>query len=318
MAKASRKARITATPQVSDAEIPVVGPREPCPCGSAKRYKVCHGRLAKAAALATVARPFEGIAAETDLVAMRQLIPAASAETKTTAAYGAKEVVLASILPGAMPAMHRSDGVVLVSMQAATPGGDVSRGLGAALAQALSVEAGTAITQIRLEPDSPRLQDLLESDFTVTVHDDFNFWLDPSQQLDGEAKKSLDQANESIAPTVAVKAVESAYWVDAGVREHLRWVTSFSEDDLLTGLARLAAGGQETLSEGTKFAGYFRADGLVVPVWDLPSGFGAAGCEAPLAALYARLTQAIAATEPLTAEQRRHRSEIVSRQVTLR
>ena len=25
-------------------EIPVVGLREPCPCGSGKRYKACHGK----------------------------------------------------------------------------------------------------------------------------------------------------------------------------------------------------------------------------------------------------------------------------------
>jgi preprotein translocase subunit SecA len=28
------------------AEVPKVGRNEPCPCGSGKKYKQCHGRLA--------------------------------------------------------------------------------------------------------------------------------------------------------------------------------------------------------------------------------------------------------------------------------
>jgi len=30
-----------------ESEIPVVGPNEPCPCGSGKKYKYCHGRKSK-------------------------------------------------------------------------------------------------------------------------------------------------------------------------------------------------------------------------------------------------------------------------------
>ena len=62
MAKKSRtKARDRVT---TDGE---VGPREPCPCGSGKRYKACHG----SAGGAYVARPFAGLVAERDLVALR-------------------------------------------------------------------------------------------------------------------------------------------------------------------------------------------------------------------------------------------------------
>ncbi len=31
----------------SESEIPVVGPNEPCPCGSGKKYKYCHGRKSR-------------------------------------------------------------------------------------------------------------------------------------------------------------------------------------------------------------------------------------------------------------------------------
>jgi hypothetical protein len=69
------------------ADIPVVGAREACPCGSGRRYKACHGREAHAAASvqadsAGSRRPFEGLPGECDMVAMRELVPAATAPLK--------------------------------------------------------------------------------------------------------------------------------------------------------------------------------------------------------------------------------------------
>ena len=54
-----------------------VGPRQPCPCGSGKRYKSCHGAAGGVGAY--VARPFEGLPSECDLVALRELVPSATA-----------------------------------------------------------------------------------------------------------------------------------------------------------------------------------------------------------------------------------------------
>src|SRR6185312_9153203 len=50
-------------------------PRRPCPCGSGKRYKACHG----AGDDVIVIRPFAGLAAECELVAMREFLPSATA-----------------------------------------------------------------------------------------------------------------------------------------------------------------------------------------------------------------------------------------------
>ncbi|WP_229868566.1 SEC-C metal-binding domain-containing protein, partial [Streptomyces chryseus] len=61
--------------QVTDGEVPVVGAREPCPCGSGRRYKACHGRAAAHAVTELVQRPFEGLAGESDWVALRELVP---------------------------------------------------------------------------------------------------------------------------------------------------------------------------------------------------------------------------------------------------
>ncbi|HWJ10511.1 MAG TPA: SEC-C metal-binding domain-containing protein, partial [Nocardioides sp.] len=61
MAKKNRTK--TAATQTAPGE---VGPRQPCPCGSGKRYKACHG--APGGGDVFVKRPFEGLASECDIV----------------------------------------------------------------------------------------------------------------------------------------------------------------------------------------------------------------------------------------------------------
>ena len=40
----SGAARATVTPVTNEPEIPKVGRNDPCPCGSGKKYKKCHGK----------------------------------------------------------------------------------------------------------------------------------------------------------------------------------------------------------------------------------------------------------------------------------
>ena len=91
-----------------------------------------------------------------------------------------------------------------------------------------------------------------------------------------------------------------------------------SEEGLLDALARLAVAGRLTAGEGSRFVGSFRADGLVVPVWDLAPGTAADSCEAPAAALRAALDEVLADRRPLTSEERRIRAGVVGRSLTLR
>jgi hypothetical protein len=90
------------------------------------------------------------------------------------------------------------------------------------------------------------------------------------------------------------------------------------EEKLLDALARLSASGQILLGEGTRYAGAFRALGLVVPVWDLPADTAAEEWIAPATEFQARLEQALANDEPLNADERRARAGLLSRQITLR
>ena len=96
-----------------------------------------------------------------------------------------------------------------------------------------------------------------------------------------------------MTPTEKLTGVPSAYWVDAGAKEHLRWVMPHDEDALLDALARLHAAGKDELVPGSRFVGMFRAHGRLTPVWDLPLGTGAAALEEPAARFGADLDQAL-------------------------
>ena len=145
---------------VIEGEIPVVGGREPCPCGSGKRYKGCHGRFARDESLRLVTRPFEGLAGECDWVAMREIVPSATATVQVSAEFGGGEVLVATVLPMAWPALHRADGTVLLGLQTSGSSGDPSRSLADTLLEARDVEPGTPVVEGELPGPGPRLQDV--------------------------------------------------------------------------------------------------------------------------------------------------------------
>ena len=328
MGKASRRtkpaARLAGTnapdPARSLAELPVVGGREPCPCGSGRRYKACHGRDRRDAETALVARPFEGLVGECDWVALREVVPAATARVRTTTDHGAAEVTIATVLPMAWPAMRRTDGAVLVGLQTTVGSGDASRDVAAVLLDALAADPGTPVPMVALPGPGPRLQAVLDAaaGFDVTVHDGFDFWLEGVGELTGEVRDSMERANSAVVPTVKVAGVEAAYWCRIGERRHLRWVLPQPEDALLDAISRLHAAGHTPLTPGSRYVGAFRAHGLLVPVWDLAPDDEAADLEQPCVHFAGRLADALAVTTPLTAQERRARGGVVSRQVTLR
>jgi len=271
-----------------------------------------------------IARPFEGLPGETDWVALREILPAATATVrfaKGKAPEGAPEgATVATVLPLAWPGLHRADGTVFIGTQSGSASGDASRDLAQSLLAAASAEQGTPVTTVApATADTPRLQDILDTKaaFEVTVHEGFDFWVGDSE-LDAEGKASLERANESIVPTTKMAALPSAYWVRIGDRTHIRLVLGDDEDVATDALARLLAAGESALGEGTRLLGAFRACGLLVPVWDLDPEKDADAYEDELAAFAKRYAAAVASTEPLTPEERRARSGLLSRQVTLR
>ena len=304
----AKRSRTKARDRVTEGE---VGPREPCPCGSGKRYKACHG----SAGGAFVARPFAGLAAERDLVALREFVPSATAPLTV----GDRSVLLGSLLPAAAPAMVRESGEVWLGMQVRHFFGDPSRDLGAVLEKALATDEEGIVGLVDPPGPGARLQDLVaDQPLDVTVHRDFEWWLGDVTERDEAMVEALEQASGAVAPTTRLSSVVAAYWVDAGSKEHLRWVLPEDETALLDALARLHAAGDDSIADDSKLVGMFRAHGLLTPVWDLAPGTGAEALEGPVAALRERLDRALATRTTLTSQERAARSMLANQQVTLR
>jgi hypothetical protein len=301
-----------------------LNPRQACPCGSGKRYKACHGEPGGARDV-IVSRPFAGLAAECQLIALREFVPSATAPLPL-AQPGERAVTLATLLPGAAAAVVRPDGTTLVGLQVLTRSGDLSRDVGRAVSWALRAEPGSVLPMVSTttaDGEQIRLQDLLRPDavLEITSYPDFSWWIPGDEPPIGEAAAALKRANEAIMPTAAVTGagVEVAYWVDAGEKAHLRWVRPEPEEQLLAALARLAAREELDLGEGSRFAGSFRAHGVLVPVWDLDREQHPREWSAPAESFARRLTDALACMDaPLTPAERHCLRALHSRQLTLR
>jgi uncharacterized protein DUF5926/SEC-C motif-containing protein len=298
-----------------------IGPRQPCPCGSGRRYKACHG----GGNTPFVSRTFAGLPGECDWVALREFVPAALAPVRLRdSAYDGstarRTVRFTTVLPGIAPARVRSDGSVEVAVQVTHRSGDASRDLAEALLRALADEVGSTVVMPALTGQGARLQDLVdpEEKFEVQVLDGFDFWFDDDERSDPAVAATVEKLNASVQPTRRLVSVDAAYWTAVTAKEHLRWVLPYEEEAALTGLARLHAAGTDSLTPDSRLVGSFRACGLLVPVWDLPSGTGAGALEQPAAELAERLTEALARQTPLTSQERSARAGLATRQVTIR
>lgn len=309
-----KKTRTRAAATATDGE----NPRRPCPCGSGKRYKVCHG----AGDDVIVIRPFEGLAAEPDLVAMREFLPSATAPLPVREG---KPVTLASVLPGASAALVRDSGEILLGMQVQTRSGDLAADLAAALNWAVAAEPGSSLPVVGpSQRTADRLPDLIDTgaQLDMTLHKDFAWWLADAADPGAEAAAMLERANSVILPTEQVEAegVRAAYWVDTGSKAHLRWVRPEPEDRLMAALARLSERGELDLSSDSRYAGSFRAHGLLVPVWDLDQEMHSSEWAEPAATFAARLQEALDGLDatPLTNDEHRARDVLAGKQITLR
>ncbi|WP_405091729.1 DUF5926 family protein [Micromonospora sp. NBC_01392] len=270
-----------------------------------------------------VPRPFEGLVDEPEWIALRELVPAASAPLRLTPElveeYGDPPVVLATVLPMAAPAVAKADGRVLIGLQRHQQSGDVSRDLADALLCALRTEPGGQVSVPPLPGPGPRLQDILvDGPLEISMHDGFEFWLDPGATDDPTVQASLERANAAVYPTVKLDAARAAYWCQVPEKAHVRWVLPDDEDAALDALSRLGATGTLTLGDDTRFAGMFRAHGRLAPVWDLPEDTPATAWEGPVAEFAKRYAEALAVREPLDAAGRRARQGLLGRQLTLR
>jgi hypothetical protein len=272
-----------------------------------------------------VARPFEGLTGETDWVAMREVVPAATATVSFNVgavdSSAPQTATVATVLPLAWAGLRRTDGAVMVGLQSGSTSGDASRDIAQVLLATAAADVGVPLPSVALATAAtPRLQDVLDPAalFEVTVYEGFDFWVPDDSDLDDAGKESLERANAAAIPTTKLASAPSAYWCRVGERTHLRWVLPHNEDAATDALARLSAASATSLGEGTRLLGAFRACGLLVPVWDLDPSLAGADYESALAQMAGRLDEALAQSGALTNEERRARSGLLSRQVTLR
>jgi hypothetical protein len=272
-----------------------------------------------------VVRTFAGLPGECDWVALREFVPSARAKLAIrdgalAGALDGREVDAVTVLPGFAPALVRDDRAIWLGVQVSHQSGDASRDLCAALEIAAGADAGEQLTFDELPGPGQRLQDVADLDaaFEPQVLEGFDFWFDGVDDADGSIAENLETLNESIAPTRRLEAVDAAYWVSTKSREHVRWVLPYDEEQALDALARVHAAGADRLGEGSRLVGSFRAHGLLVPVWDLPSGTGADAVEEPMATMRERLGDALAVTGALTDAERSARAGLANRQLTIR
>ncbi|MGW4369931.1 DUF5926 family protein [Nocardia takedensis] len=295
--------------------------------GGNRAQRLAERRVAQEQAAAAVARPFEGLAAECDLVALREFVPSATATLKLSPDVAAeRSVVLATVLPGAVAALVRAgeQPVGYVGVQVQAQGLDPAADIAAAILWTQSAEPGDSLSAVHATEGGPSLADVLDrgADLELTVHQDFDWWVPEGVQPDAQVAATIEQAKEAIMPSARLDlgpdAIGAAWWVDAGEKAHIRWVRPEDEDDLMFALARLHAAGGLHLGEGSRFAGSFRTHGLLVPVFDLDPERHPDEWVAPAREFGIRLAQAVAVDAPLTSEERRSRDGLRSRQVTLR
>jgi hypothetical protein len=292
----------------------------------AQRRAERRAELEQAAAEAAV-RPFAGLAAECDLVALREFVPSATATLKLAPGTGKRETTLATVLPGAVAALVRAgaEPTGFVAVQTQHQSGNPAADLAAALFWVQTAEPGQSLNSAaEAGVDPVALGEVLDpgASLDLTVHRDFNWWVPAGVEPDPQVAATIEQANRAIMPShrleLGAAALGAAWWVDAGERAHLRWIRPEEEDVLMPALARVHAVGGLHLGEGSRFAGSFRTHGLLVPVFDLDRERHPSEWATPAAEFAVRLAQALATESPLTPEQRRSRDGLRSRQITLR
>lgn len=271
-----------------------------------------------------VARPFEGVPGEAQLVAMREIIPAATMPAKTSSEYGDREFMFTTLLPNAVPALVRPDGQILIALQTRSHTADAGHDVAVALQAALDfaarvagedVPAGALTVDVRAA--APRLQEMVASVGALKVERDFGYWLADGADEDEEVRAAIEESGRSLIPTQAVPQVESTYWHDMG-RQFVRWVRTEDESALFTALARLQARDELTLGQGSHFIGAFRACGLTIPVFEFPDGVDPSSLTSAVTELANKVEGVLGDKTALSDDERRIRAGLVSRQVSLR
>ena len=296
--------------------------RADLPEGMSRREAKLAARAAEREKFQKDPRPYGGLAAEADLVALQEFVPSAV----TTVDVKGTPVNIVTVLPGAGAALVREEhqgGERFVALQVTSHSQNPGRDLAYALNWIVNAKPGETLQSTVADGSQPELSELLSDDATldITTYQDFSWWFPEGASVPPQIQQALRQANDAVLPSekIGENLPGAIWWVNpGGGKAHIRWVrTEDNEAQMLSALARIAARGELNLGEGTKFAGAFRTHGLVVPVFDLDPSVAADSYEAALAELDKKITAEYANDAALSADERKQLDNIKSRQVTI-
>ena len=296
--------------------------QEELPEGMSRRQAKLAARAAEREALQKDPRPYAGLAAEADLIALQEFVPSAVARLEV----GGEPVNIVTVLPGAGAALRRSEadgGQRFVALQVGAHSQNPGRDLAYALNWVLSAAPGESLQSTVSDGTQPELSSLIDAAATleITEHQDVSWWFPEDAAVPAEVRQALSRANDAVIPStrVAADVPGSIWWVNpGGGKGHIRWVrTDDNENQILAALARIAARGELTVGEGSKFAGAFRTHGIVAPVWDVDPSVDAASYAGALEQLEKKISAEYSNDAQLSADERKQLDNIKSRQVTI-
>lgn len=295
------------------------------PEGMSRRQAKLAARAQERAAFEKDPRPYAEYPFETTLVAVQEFVP--SATVKVSVVDSPRDVYLCTVLPGGAAALVREHGEgtsddAFVALQTRNRSNNPGRDLAFALNWARNAKPGQTLETGIADGTQPPLTEILDpkGEFEVVEHHDFAWWFPAGASNNPQVAQILQMANDSLVPSERVEAnvPGTTWWVNPGGKAHIRWVRSEAEEVLLPALARIAARGELKLGEETKFAGVFRTNDLMVPVWDLEPEREPASYKEDLEALDAKIAAELENVAELSAEERKQLENIKSRQVTIR
>ncbi len=294
------------------------GPKQ----GSARAEKLAARQAEREAAAGVVSRPFEGLAAECDLVALREFVPSATAPLPVIGSD--RPVTLATVLPGAVAALVRDEGETatgFVGVQVQAHSADLGADLAASVNWIKDAAPGDALSAANPDSETPAVTAVVDPSalLDITVHQNFNWWIpEASKPIPSCRHRAARQLGDHALCTPRRRRPRCRV-VGRRRREGAPALGSSRERRrLMLALARVHATGGLHLGEGSRYAGSFRTHGLLVPVFDLDREKHANEWVAATVELGERLAEALAVDAPLTSAELRSRDGLRGRQVTLR
>ncbi len=183
---------------------------ENLPEGMSRRQAKLAARAAERAALEKDPRPFGGLVAEADLIALQEFVPAAEATVDVKGAT--RPIKIVTVLPGAVAAVARED-EALVALQTQSHSQNPGRDLAYALNWAKDAAAGESLASAAADGTQPALTELIDASapLIVTARDEFTWWVGEGETVSPMYAQAIREANERIIRPTLSRRISRAW-----------------------------------------------------------------------------------------------------------